>query len=181
MTRRIVPDCPADRRDRRGAGGRVRSSARRASGDAVDGRCRRRGGRTPGSSAAGARVAGGRGLHPAGVPCSEEYEPLTQKLAAYLGSRAQVVGIVHGSADDGRVGTPVSDAVPARRRSRRGDRPPVWGGAVRLHGARSGRPHDPSAVAWVLGRDVAGDRCPASAAQRPIRPAVSTPAGRRSG
>ena len=35
-----------------------------------------------------------------GCPCSEEYEPLTQKLAAYLGSRAQVVGIVHGSADE---------------------------------------------------------------------------------
>lgn len=32
-----------------------------------------------------------------GCPCSEEYEPLTQRLAAYLGSRAQVVGIVRGS------------------------------------------------------------------------------------
>lgn len=32
-----------------------------------------------------------------GCPCSEEYEPLTQTLAAYLGSRAQVVGIVRGS------------------------------------------------------------------------------------
>jgi len=35
-----------------------------------------------------------------GCPCSEEYEPLTQRLATYVGPRAQVLGIVAGTAEE---------------------------------------------------------------------------------
>ena len=35
-----------------------------------------------------------------GCPCSEEYEPLTQRLATHVGARAQVIGVVAGTAEE---------------------------------------------------------------------------------
>lgn len=35
-----------------------------------------------------------------GCPCSEEYEPLTQRLATHIGPRAQVIGVIAGTAEE---------------------------------------------------------------------------------